>query len=60
MIFNFELALTGFTTLAVSYFTYYTLKIYALRQKYKHIPGPVIMLQDTSRIIISNIYLNII
>ena len=37
---NYKLFLTGISTTLVGYFTYYTLKIYFLRQKYKHIPGP--------------------
>lgn len=35
---NFVLA--GLSTLFTGWFTYYTFKIYKLRQKYKHIPGP--------------------
>ena len=35
-----EFVLAGLATAALSYFSYYTLKIYLLRQKYKHIPGP--------------------
>ena len=37
---NYKLFLAGISTILVGYFTYYTLKIYFLRQKYKHIPGP--------------------
>ena len=37
---NKEFVLNGLATAVVSYFSYYTFKIYLLRQKYKHIPGP--------------------
>ena len=37
---NYKLFFACLTTASVSYFTYYTLKIYFLRKKYKHIPGP--------------------
>ena len=37
---NKEFVLAGLATAVVSYFSYYTFKIYLLRQKYKHIPGP--------------------
>ena len=37
---NYKLFLAGISTTLVGYFTYYTLKIYFLRQKYRHIPGP--------------------
>lgn len=37
---HFQLIISGSLTLATGYFIYTTLKIYKLRKKYKHIPGP--------------------
>ncbi len=37
---NNDLAISCLLTVLVGLFSYYTLKKYLLRQKYKHIPGP--------------------
>jgi hypothetical protein len=37
---DFKLLSTCFLTFALGLFTYYTIKIYFLRKKYEHIPGP--------------------
>jgi hypothetical protein len=37
---NYKLFLAGISTILVGHFIHYTLKIYFLRQKYRHIPGP--------------------
>ena len=37
---NYKVAGAGLATLLVGFFTYFTVKIYILRLKYKHIPGP--------------------
>lgn len=37
---NYKVVGAGMVTLLAGFFTYYTAKIYILRQKYKNIPGP--------------------
>ena len=37
---NVQYVVSAFVSLLIGVFTYYTVKIYQLRQKYKHIPGP--------------------
>jgi len=37
---NNDLILPGTLTALIGLFSYYTVKLYLLRQKFKHIPGP--------------------
>jgi hypothetical protein len=39
-VFDFKLLSTFFLTFVLGLFSYYTIKIYFLRRKYEHIPGP--------------------
>lgn len=41
MYFNFEIFLSSVITIFIGFITYFTFKIYNLRKKYSHIPGPV-------------------
>jgi hypothetical protein len=38
--FDLNLIISSLITISTCYFAYYTYKIYKLREKYKHLPGP--------------------
>ena len=41
MYFNFEIFLISVITIFIGFITFFTFKIYNLRKKYSHLPGPV-------------------